>query len=131
LSNKSHYSDAVIEEALRLSAGIAGAAALKLNFTPQHMRYLIRNSAELQRIQVEARTNAVDLAEGKLFELINKGDKTCIIFLLKTHGKDRGYVERHEHGGVGGGPIPVAAVITDEATLAEAAASYASTLDSE
>ena len=34
--------------------------------------------------------------ESKLYENVKKGDVTSIIFLLKTLGKSRGYVERQE-----------------------------------
>lgn len=37
-----------------------------------------------------------DFAESKLLQHINEGDKTCLIFYLKTKCKDRGYVERAE-----------------------------------
>ena len=38
----------------------------------------------------------LDLAESKLLENINNNDNTCIIFYLKTKGKNRGYIEKQE-----------------------------------
>ncbi|MBO6117346.1 MAG: hypothetical protein J6P44_02260 [Bacteroidales bacterium] len=35
----------------------------------------------------------LDFAESKLYEHISNGDITSLIFLLKTKGKSRGYVE--------------------------------------
>ena len=38
----------------------------------------------------------LDLVESKLLENINNNDNTCIIFYLKTKGKNRGYIEKQE-----------------------------------
>lgn len=42
------------------------------------------------------REKIVDLAESKLIENIKAGKEVSIIFLLKTLGKSRGYVEKQE-----------------------------------
>ena len=46
----------------------------------------------------DTRENMLDTAEMRLWEKINAGDTTAIIFTLKTIGKARGYIERHDIG---------------------------------
>jgi hypothetical protein len=47
----------------------------------------------------------LDVAEGKLYSAINKGEAWAICFFLKTQGKARKYSERLEVTGQDGGPI--------------------------
>jgi hypothetical protein len=53
-------------------------------------------NAKLDEALKDAEDSILDFAESKLIEHINDGDTTCLIFMLKTKGKNRGYVERHE-----------------------------------
>lgn len=51
----------------------------------------------LEDAVIQGRNARLDFAESKLDQNINNGDTTAIIFLLKTLGKERGYVERQEN----------------------------------
>jgi hypothetical protein len=55
----------------------------------------------------EIQEATLDLAEPKLREKINEGDKTALIFYLKTKGKQWGYVERTEQTGVNGSAMEI------------------------
>ncbi len=60
--------------------------------------YNYKDSSEKLREQIEEADEAIlDFAESKLMEHIDNGDVTSLIFLLKTKGKKRGYVERTEN----------------------------------
>ena len=45
----------------------------------------------------EVDESLLDFAESKLMKKIDEDDTTCILFYLRTKGKDRGYVERVEN----------------------------------
>lgn len=47
----------------------------------------------------------LDMAEAKLLQLINAGDRQAIIFYLKSKGKSRGYGDRCELTGPNGEPL--------------------------
>ena len=42
----------------------------------------------------EIQNLVLDFAESKLYELVKEGNPVATIFLLKTKGKSRGYVEK-------------------------------------
>lgn len=56
---------------------------------------------QVREAMVEAKGKRLDIAEGKLDEAVEKGEGWAICFLLKTLGKERGYIERLQlrHGG--------------------------------
>lgn len=74
--------------------GIVSTACINDN-TPRSTYYLWYNSDNDFKIAVDDINNVVlDFAESKLYDLVDKGDTTATIFLLKTRGKKRGYIER-------------------------------------
>ena len=48
--------------------------------------------------------HSLDFTESQMFKQIQAGDGPMIRYHLSTKGKDRGYSERHEVAGPGGGP---------------------------
>jgi hypothetical protein len=53
-------------------------------------------SEDSEELRQEARETMLDNAETELYEQALNGNTTALIFLLKTQGKGRGYVERQE-----------------------------------
>ncbi len=100
-----------VADALRQARGFVSVAARQLGCAAKTVRRYCDTYEVCKQAQVDAREAMIDLAEGKLYQNINDGDNTAIIFFLKTQAKDRGYVERVEQTGADGGPQTVHVVI--------------------
>jgi hypothetical protein len=87
-------------EALEKSMGIMSQAAKKIGVDRTTPYKWMREDEEYDARVKELLNVSLDFVEGKLFEAIDKNNITGIIFYLKTKGKQRGYVERHELAGV-------------------------------
>lgn len=56
-----------------------------------------KEDSELDAMLNDESESLIDFTESKLVEKIGEGDLTAIIFMLKTRGKNRGYIERVEN----------------------------------
>lgn len=64
---------------------------------PRSTYYLWYNNDPEFKAECDTINDVVlDFAEEKLYKLVEDGDTTATIFLLKTRGKKRGYVEKQE-----------------------------------
>lgn len=104
---KAPFTNEEIAIALHDAHGLTSVAADILSKTKrpisrQAIEKRISKSEALKEIMHQEVEALTDLAEHKLFELINRGDKTAIIFYLKCKGKARGYIERQELTGKDG-----------------------------
>jgi len=68
-----------------------------LNYCERHPTVMAAKQAE--------RVEMIDTAELKLWQAIQSGQPWSIALVLKTLGKDRGYVERTEQTGKDGAPL--------------------------
>jgi len=96
--------------AIKESKGLLTLAAKKAGIGYTTLWRYTQDFPSVRQAVEEAKEQMTDFAEGKLFEQINKSNITAIIFYLKTKGKSRGYIERHEVGGEGGGPVTIKVV---------------------
>lgn len=94
-----------VAEALRNAGGIFTGAAQQLNCSPNTVANYVKDSPTLQSLLEELQEQHLDLAETKLIKMILDGDRTAVIFYLKTKGKGRGYSERTEVTGPNGAPL--------------------------
>lgn len=101
------YTDDEIAVALQSVGGFVSLAAARLgcNITTIYRRFKV-NPALQEYAEVE-RESLVDLAEIMLKSKVQQGNMTAIIFTLKTLGRKRGYIERHEITGEDGKPIEI------------------------
>lgn len=97
-------------EALKSTMGNITAACAAAGVNRQHFYTWRDNDPDFEQEVKNISESAIDMGETALMKQIQDGNTACIIFLLKTRGKDRGYVERTEidHRGKGGGPIQFA-----------------------
>jgi len=109
MPNPSEYATAVME-----AQGLISVAARRLGVDRSAIYQAAKKHPEVKQAIEDARERTTDLAEGKLFQKINDGDNTAIIFYLKTQAKQRGYVERQEVTGAEGGELTVRVVREDE-----------------
>lgn len=102
-----HLTKEQVIEALQFNNGLISLAAKNLGVTPQCIYKWRDKDADVRQTILDARSEIVDAAEHGLRCAVLRGDNWAICFTLKTLGKDRGYVERLEQTGAGGGAIKV------------------------
>ncbi len=91
------YTPEMVTVALKDTRGMVAVAARKLGCDRQTIYNLAKTDDGVREALVEAREFTTDTAELSLFSAIQKGEPWAVCFYLKTQGKNRGYVERHEH----------------------------------
>lgn len=106
-----YYSSADIAKALRATDGKIFLASQRLGCCFSTIYKRIAAEPELQAVVEEARGQLIDIAETSLKKAVIEGQAWAVCFTLKTQGRDRGYIERHEHrhgGDENAPPIQVA-----------------------
>jgi hypothetical protein len=92
---KAHRDSVLYEEnvvnALIENRGLLNPAALALGVTREQLRNYVAKNALVAAAHAEAREAMGDLAEGRLFDLIDSGDVRCIMYYLTTVHRKRGY----------------------------------------
>jgi hypothetical protein len=94
--SKSNETKKKLLEALEASLGVVTTACKKVGVGRTIFYNYLAEDAEFKKAVHDIQNVAIDFAESKLHELIMNGNAPATIFYLKTKGRDRGYVERHE-----------------------------------
>lgn len=115
-----------VANALTETRGMITLAAKRLGCSSNTIRRYIRlyaTVAEAQRDAHEALGDQVELTlvsmalgerDPKTGGFVREPNIAALIFLAKTQFKERGYVERQEMTGAGGGPVEVVVVWDNE-----------------
>lgn len=85
-------------------------AARTLGCAPDTIKSRLSKSANLRAIREQAEGLTLDLTERVLERSALNGDPWAVQFMLKTKGKNRGYVERQEVAGADGNDIKIRVV---------------------
>jgi len=85
----------VIRAVFRATGGIVTSAADKMGVDDSTVNRWIREDPRVAELWQESRDRVVDLAESVLIKGLKNGNITCAIFVCKTIGHKRGWVENH------------------------------------
>lgn len=89
-------SQASVIAALQETKGTVYLAARRLGVSPVTVYSYVKRFKKVRQALKAARAEMLDVGELKLFQAVQNGEAWAVCFLLKTRGKKRGYVERHE-----------------------------------
>lgn len=85
-----------IIKSLKRCRGLYYLCAEHLGVTKAKLAQRIVNDPELDAVAKDERGKMLDKAETKLMEAVEDGQQWAIQLMLRTLGRDRGYVERQE-----------------------------------
>jgi hypothetical protein len=105
MGDKQRYTAEQVAEALRKTKGMRYLAARTLGCSHDTVTRYIERYPSVRAAAEQQRGEMIDTAELKLWQSIQNGEQWGVTLALKTLGKDRGYVERQEQSGPGGGPL--------------------------
>lgn len=90
----SHPKKKAMIQALEKTLGVVTPACKMCEIAPKTHYVWMKEDEDYKSAVEMIGESCLDFAESKLYELVNSGDTAATIFLLKTKGKKRGYVEK-------------------------------------
>ena len=95
-THKSNTKKEAMLEALDKSLGIVSTAAKMVGIDRSTHYAWMKSDEEYKKAVDSIQDGVLDFAESHLYKLVKEGNPAATIFLLKTRGKTRGYIERQE-----------------------------------
>ena len=96
MSNKKTHIKKALIEALEKSLGVVTTACKQVGVSRKTYYRYVNEDPDFAKEVEELQNVALDFAESQLHKQIQEGSTAATIFLLKTKGKKRGFVERQE-----------------------------------
>ena len=100
--DKSEHIKKQILSALEQSLGVVSTACNKVGISRTTFYKYYQNDPEFKKQVDDIENYTLDFVESQIHKQINEGSTAATIFYLKTKGKKRGYIERHEITGAEG-----------------------------
>jgi hypothetical protein len=100
-------------DAIRKTRGLLYLTSNILAVSYKRISQIIDDDPELTAILKEERGKTLDRAEAKLMQAVDKGEQWAITMLLRTLGRERGYVERTETANVSNVRLEIVEEIVD------------------
>jgi len=94
-------------EALTEAKGMSTVAARILHCNLRTVEAYAKEYPQVAEVKRQEKESMLDAGELSLLRAVQNGEAWAVCFLLKTQGKQRGYIERQEISGVDGGAIGV------------------------
>jgi hypothetical protein len=91
-----HLKKAAMVKALEKTLGVVTHAAKSVGISRQSHYDWMKEDEQYKQAVEDIDNATLDFAESELYKQIQDGSTAATIFLLKTRGKSRGYIERSE-----------------------------------
>ena len=95
-NNRNSHKKEQMLEALEKSLGIVSTACKMVDVGRTTHYQWLKDDPEYKKAVDALQEGVLDFAESHLYKLVKEGNPAATIFLLKTRGKTRGYIERQE-----------------------------------
>ena len=95
-TNKKEHTKKALLTALEKSLGVVTSACKIAKVGRTTFYQYLKEDEDFAKKVKDIENIALDFAESQLHKQISEGNTTATIFLLKTKGKKRGYIERQE-----------------------------------
>jgi predicted transcriptional regulator len=102
-----HFTTEQVIKAIKEKKGIVSSVADTLGVSRLTVYNYINRHATVQQALQDERERMIDTAESALYVALSKQEAWAVSLVLKTIGKNRGYVERHEVTGKDGENLKV------------------------
>jgi len=105
MPGKPQYTVKHMVRALTECRGLVSYAARRLGCSVRTVENYCTRYAAVRQARDDARGELLDLAETHLWQSVERGDLSAVMFVLRSLGRDRGYGDKTEITGPDGGPI--------------------------